>query len=528
MTNTEPTRHRQHPEDARTPHHRHLGWALAIISAAQLMVMLDVTIVNVALPSIQRALSFSSTANLEWVITAYVVTFGGLLLLGGRSGDLYGRRRMFVAGILLFSVSSLAGGLATDQTWLIAARAIQGVGAAIASPTALSLVTATFPEGRPRHRAMAVYAAMSGAGGALGLLIGGALTEFASWRWVLFVNVPIGLAVVLGAVLVLDPAPGRRGRLDIRGALLATAGAASLVYGLAHAADYGFGSTTTLVAMAAAAVLLAGFVAVEATTATPLLPLGMLRNRNRAGGYAAMLLLGGAMLALIFFVTQFLQDVKGYSPLLTGVAFLPVPVMVATVSQVASRLVGRIGTRPLLTVGPLVTAAGLLWLSNISATDSYLALFGPLVLAGLGMGLSFVPLTLNAVSSVSHERTGLASALLTTSQQIGGSLGIAILVTVASHASAGRTAAPQHAPATAAAHALLVRELVNGYDSAFRTGALLAALAFLAALLTVRGRVSATPGDQQAQGAVPTVAGAARAQNELAAAVPSAGRAGLD
>ncbi len=481
--------------DERIPQrHRHRGLALAIISAAQLMVMLDVTVVNVALPSIQRALGFGSASSLEWVITAYVVTFGGLLLLGGRSGDLYGRRRMFVAGVALFALSSLAGGLAADQAWLIAARALQGVGAAIASPTALSLVATTFPEGGERNRAMAVYAAMSGAGGALGLLLGGALTDLASWRWVLFVNVPIGALVVAGALLVLDGTPGRPGRLDLPGAASVTGGVALLVFGLARAADVGWSDPLTIAALAAAMVLIAAFVVIEQRSASPLMSLSILADRNRAGGYATMLLIGAAMLALIFFVTQYLQDVRGYSPILTGVAFLPVPFMVGTVSQVVSRLVGRVGTRPPMTVGPLAIAGGLLWLSSVSATSPYPSVLGPLLAIGLGMGLSFVPLTLNAVASVAPGQAGLASALLTTSQQIGGSLGIAVLVTIASTTTRTVLRSAGHAASLAgtralspAAHQLAGRALVSGYDDAFRVGAAIAAGAFIVALLVIRG-----------------------------------------
>ena len=452
------------------PRHRHLGLALAIISAAQLMVMLDLTIVNVALPSIQRSLGFSTT-NLEWVVTAYVLAFGGLLLLGGRTGDLFGRRRMFVIGVLVFAAASLAGGFATTQAWLIAARAIQGVGAAIASPTALALVATTFPEGQPRNRAMAVYAAMSGAGGALGLLIGGILTDLVSWRWVLFVNVPIGLVVAIGALLVLDPQKGRAGRLDLPGALAATSGAALLVYGLARVADYGWTDAATIATLAVALVLIAAFVAIEARSPHALMPLRIFSDRNRAGGYAIMLLLGAGMLSLMFFLTQFFQDVLGYSPIRTGVAFLPLPIMVATMSQVVSRLVGKVGTRPPLTVGPLAVAGGLLWMSFVTSGSSYLSVLGPLVMVGFGMGLSFVPLTLNAVAGIPMSESGVASALLNTSQQLGGSLGIALLVTIA--ASATRSALAAHgaagrsvAAAGGAAHHAVTAALASGYDDA--------------------------------------------------------------
>jgi EmrB/QacA subfamily drug resistance transporter len=477
------------------PRQRRLGLSLAIITAAQLMVMLDLTIVNVALPAIQRSLGFSAT-SLEWVVTAYALTLGGLLLLGGRTGDLYGRRRMFVIGVLLFVGASLAGGFATGEAWLIAARALQGVGAAIASPTALSLVATTFPEGRPRSRAMAVYAAMSGAGGALGLLVGGALTDLASWRWVFFVNVPIGLAVAIGALLVLDAHQGRKGRLDLPGALSATAGAGLLVYGLSRAANHGWTDSITLASLAVAGVVLVAFVIIESRTPHALMPLHIFADGDRAGGYLVMLLLGGAMLSLIFFLTQFFQNVLGYRPLVTGVAYLPVPITIALMSQVASRLVGRIGTRPLLTVGPFLVVAGLVWMSFIDAGSDYLSVFGPLILAGLGMGLSFVPLTLNAVAGVPRHESGLASALLNTSQQLGGSLGIALLMTIATSSTRSALAAARagHAGAQAAASgAETARQVAHaaiavGYDDAFRAGAALAAGAFVVALIAIRGR----------------------------------------
>jgi EmrB/QacA subfamily drug resistance transporter len=472
-----------------------------VIAAAQLMVMLDLTIVNIALPSIGRDLHFSA-ANLTWTIDAYVLVFGGMLLLGGRSGDLFGRRRMFVTGILLFTLASLAGGLATNQAWLIAARAVQGGGAAIASPTALALIATTFAEGTERNRAMAVYAGMSGAGAALGLLAGGILVDVASWRWVLFVNVPIGLAVAATAPAVLPRTAGRRGNLDVPGALTVSAGMALLVAGLVRAPDAGWTSTTTLGSLAGAVVLLAAFVAVEAASRQPLVPLRFLTHRNRAGGVAVMLLLGAAMLSLIFFLTQFLQDVWHYSPVIAGVAYLPIPVLVGGTGLVVSRLVRRFGTRPFLTVGPLFVGLGLLWLSRITATDGYLDVLGPLALVGVGMGLAFVPLTLNAVASVPRHESGLASALLNASQQIGGSVGLAALVTVAASATRRQLAAGGARGRTGAvAHQLAVAATVHGYQDAFRTAALGAGAAFVLALTLVRGRLRPSEDDLEAAAA---------------------------
>ncbi len=480
--------------------HGHHRLALVVIAAAQLMVMLDLTIVNIALPSVQHALHFSST-NLTWVIDAYVLVFGGLLLLGGRTGDLFGRRRMFGIGIAVFALASLAGGLATDQAWLVAARAVQGVGAAVASPTALALVASTFDEGAERNRAMAVYAGMSAAGGALGLLLGGALVDIASWRWVLFVNVPIAAAVLALAPVALpvDHAhPGGAGdrRLDLPGALTVSGGMALLVYGLVRAPSAGWASTGTLAAFAGALVLIGLFVAVERTSSRPLVPLAFLDNRARAAGYGMMLLLGAAMLSLIYFLTQFLQEVLHYSPVMAGVAYLPIPVSVAVTGVTVSRLVARVGTRPFLTVGPLLITVGLVWASLPSASSPYPAVFGPLVLVGVGMGSSFVPLTLNAVSSVPRHQSGLASALLNTSQQIGGSLGLAALVTVSTTAARDqvRRAAALHGSAAAA---LARGATVHGFDMAIRTGAIASTAAFVVALVLLRGTRPATPAQME-------------------------------
>ena len=462
------------------------GFALAVIAAAQLMVMLDLTIVNVALPSIQGNLHFSTT-NLTWVIDAYVLVFGGLLLLGGRAGDIFGRRRMFVVGIGLFALASLAGGLATSQLPLVIARAVQGIGAAIASPTALALVAVTFPEGHARNRAMAVYASMTAAGGATGLLLGGALVEAASWRWVFFVNVPIAMLVMAATPFVLPKVDGHGGRLDVPGAVTVSGGIAFLVYGLVRAPDAGWLAPATLASFAVGILLLLVFVAIERRSTQPLIPLGFLRHRNRMGGYVMMMLIGASMLSLLFFLTQFLQEVLGYSSLRAGVAYLPVPVMVASTSIFLSRRIKRYGVRIFITLGPLLVAAGVFWASFLDASSSYVHVFGPLVIFGLGMGFSFVPLTLNAVSSVRNHEQGLASSLLNTSQQIGGSLGLAVLVTIAatvrSHQLALATKA--HAATGVSAHDQ-VNAAVHGFQAAMRVGALSSLIAFVIALFVIR------------------------------------------
>jgi len=486
---------RPHPATSAPAPRRHHRLALVVIATAQLMVMLDLTIVNIALPSIQRELHFSTT-NLTWVIDAYVLVFGGLLLLGGRTGDLFGRRRMFVVGITIFAAASFAGGLATGQAWLVAARAVQGIGAAIASPTALALVATTFDEGSERNRAMAVYAGMSAAGGALGLLLGGVLVDVSSWRWVLFVNVPIAIAVL--AITPVALAAGarrgeRRGRLDVPGAIAISASMVLLVYGLVRVPSSGWSSGWTIASFTAAAAGLGAFVAIEHSSPAPLVPLGFLRDRNRAAGNAMMLLLGAAMLSLIYFLTQYLQDVLHYSPVVAGAAYLPIPVTVAATSVVVSRGVKRHGVRPFLAVGPVLVTAGLLWVSLVSTSSGYADVLGPLVVVGIGMGLSFVPLTLNAVSSVRRHESGLASALLNTSQQVGGSLGLATLVTVAATATRDQlrhATAALHAATPAASHlrALATAATVHGYDTAFRVGAAFAALAFVLAVLVLRPR----------------------------------------
>jgi len=469
------------PEQALTEH-RHAGLALFLICAVQMMVILDGTIVNIALPSIQHQLHFSAP-GLEWVITAYALTFGGLLLLGGRSGDLFGRRRMFTIGVVIFTAASLLGGFATDQLWLIAARVAQGVGGAIASPTALALIQNTYPEGPKRSRAMGVYAAMSGAGGSLGLLLGGVLTDVASWRWVLFVNVPIGLAVAIAAPRVLGTTPTRRGRLDLPGALSVTLGMASLVYGLSRAATAGWSDHFTVEALAAAVVLLTTFMIIESRSPHALMPLHIFSDRNRAGSYIIMLCLAASMFATFFFITQFVQNILGYSPLKAGFAFLPMTIGIGGTANIISRLVGRIGPRRPMTVGPLMVAGGLMWLSFVGVHAAYVSIVGPLLLLAIGMGSTFVPLTLTVMSRVPRGEAGLASALLNTGQQIGGSLGLAVLVTVATSVTTGRLASAGHA-VSRAQHALAT---TSGYDAAFRIGSCIALLAFVLAVTVIRG-----------------------------------------
>jgi EmrB/QacA subfamily drug resistance transporter len=474
--------------------HRRATWALVVICAAQLMVVVDVTIVNIALPSIQRDLGFSA-AGLEWVVNAYALAFGGLLLLGGRAGDLYGRRRMFMVGIAVFSVASLLGGFSDSQAWMIGARAVQGAGGAVAAPTALALLADTFAEGPERNRAMGFYAAMSGAGGGVGLLLGGVLVQIASWRWVFFVNVPIGVAVLFLTPKVFDRSATRHGRLDLPGAVTVTAGMSLLVYGLSHAATTSWSATATWLSLTAAGVLLVAFVAIEAWSPHALLPLRILADRNRSGSDVVMLSLGAAVFATFFFITQFLQDVLGYSPLRAGVAFLPMALGITLAAGAAVGLIGRVGPQPLVVVGPLIVAGGLAWLSRITVHTAYPQVLGAMLMVAVGLGFAFVPLTLGAVSGVTEDDTGLASALLNAAQQLGGSLGLAVLVTVATTVTRGTVARLAAAARVHGTGGLPVRQFAQqlkdaavtaGYRQAFVVAAGIAVGSFVIAVTVLR------------------------------------------
>ncbi len=482
---------------------RRLGLALAVIATAQLMVVLDATIVNVALPHIQRALGFSDT-NLEWVVNAYALTFGGLLLLGGRAGDLLGRRRIFIGGILLFTVSSLVGGFATDQAWLLAARAAQGVGGALAAPTALALIAVTFPEGPPRNRAMGVYATMSVAGSAVGLIVGGLLTTYASWRWVMFVNVPIGILVALAAPRVLPESDRRRGRFDLPGAITGTLGLGSLVYGLSNAATSQngvshWGDTKVVVSLAAAAVLLVAFVLIEIRSEHALLPMRVLKSRDRSGAYGIILLIGTALFGMFFFLTYFIQNVWGYDPIKTGVAYLPMVVGMIVASGIASQLVQRIGARPLMVAGAVLMTGGMFWLSRLNEHSSYVGgLLGPLIIAAVGLGLLFVPISLVSLTKVANNDSGVASSLLNAGQQVGGSIGLAVLGTVAwstfansmrSQAAAAASKAGAHltqAQQAAAQAQMEHHALAVGFSHGFLVSAGISLAALVITLLAIR------------------------------------------
>ena len=463
-----------------TPRSINLGLALAVIAIAQLMVVLDTAVVNVALPSIQRALQFSST-GLEWVVNGYALAFGGLLLLGGRAGDLFGRRRVFVGGVLLFSIASLAGGLATTAGWLVAARIVQGVGGAIVAPTALSLVADTFPEGRARNRAFGIYSAVSGAGGALGLLLGGVLTSYASWRWVLFINVPIGIALAVAAPRVLAATAGRPGKLDLPGAATVSAGMALLVYGLNRAATNGWTNNLTLFSLAAAVVAIAAFLVIEVRSAQPLMPLRIFASRNRSGAYAVRFALGATLGGVLFFLTQYLQNILGYSPIKAGLAFVPITAGVVVGAQLGSRLIARVGPQLPMMVGALLGSAGLLWLSRITVHAAYATdVLGPILVFATGLGLIFVSTTITAVAGVQRHESGLSSALVNVGQQLGSSLGLAVLGTIAVNAT--KTALVGAVPTRLA----LAHAIVTGYGQAFDVASAIALGAFVVALLLVR------------------------------------------
>jgi EmrB/QacA subfamily drug resistance transporter len=442
--------------------------ALAVILLAQLMVVLDATIVNIALPKIQTALSFSR-ADLSWVLNAYSLTFGGLLLLGARSGDLFGRRRVFLAGIALFTLGSFAGGFATSSGLLLLARAAQGVGAAFASPSALALLMVMFREGAERTRAIALYTAVSIGGSALGLVAGGVLVEWASWRWVFFVNVPIGIGLLVLARRDLPETDRHAGRIDLPGALTSTVGMAALVYGFVRAAAAGWHATGTIAAFAVGVVLLVTFVLVESRAATPITPLRLFADRDRTFSYLARLVLVGGMFGMFFFLTQFLQDVLGYSALVTGVAFLPLTAALFIASQLSARvLMPRFGSKRLMVGGFSVSTLGLLMLTQVSQTSSYGLILCALLLFGIGNGLAFVPLTAASLAGIDAADAGAASGLVNVMQQVGGALGLAVLVTV--FGTASRSAQHHGAAAATAAHTF-----VYAADRAFFAAAALLA-----------------------------------------------------
>ena len=445
------------------------------------MVVLDMSIVNVALPHMQQALDFSPT-GLSWVVNAYSLAFGGLLLLGARSGDLLGRRPTFLAGIALFTLASLAGGFATTGAALVAARVAQGVGAAFAAPATLSLITTMFPEGRERTRAMGLFTAMSIGGASLGMVVGGILIEVADWRWVMLVNVPIGAAVGTAAWIAVPHTPRRHGRFDIAGAITSTLGVSGLVYGFVHAASDGWGDPLTLVSLGLGVALLATFVNIERTAEEPITPLSLFASRVRSGALLARAFLVAGAMGAFFFLTQYLQDVLDLSPIRAGLAFLPLTAMLFLASQAASRgLVERFGERTLMVVGSSFTMLSLAWLTRLDAGSGYAEVLVSLVVLGLGNGLAFVPLTTSALHGVRPQEAGAASGLVNVAQQLGSALGLAGLVTVSGHASRSVDLAPG-LDAVARAH----ETFLSGAHAAFEAATVMLVVTILLVTFVVR------------------------------------------
>ncbi len=455
----------------------HLRATLILACLAQFMVILDVSVVNVALPSIRHALGFTE-ADLQWVINAYTVTFAGFLLLGGRAADLLGRRRVFVFGLTLFALTSLIGGMSNSQSVLIIARAAQGLGAAVIAPASLTILTTTFTAPAERNRAVGIWGAMGGAGGAAGVLFGGILTDLLSWRWILFINVPIGLVAALLAQRLI--AEGRNANatrnFDLAGALTATAGLSLVIFGIVRTDVTGWGSASTLGLIAAGVILLLGFVAIEGWFATnPLMPLRIFRSRSLSAANVVLFIVGGAIFGMWFFVSLFLQDVLGYSPLQAGVAFLPLTLFIVIGSMVASRITIRVGAKRLLIAGMLALALGLLLFSRITPGGGYLSeILLPGLLTAGGLSFAFIPGTICATAGVEPHEAGLASALVNTARLFGGALGLAILATLAT----SRTASDLRHP-TAAVHTVN-QALVSGFQFAF---VLAAAFAFVGAVI---------------------------------------------
>ena len=447
--------------------------ALALLCVAQFVVVLDASIVNVALPTIGEALDFTES-SLPWVLNAYVLTFGGFLLLGGRLADLLGRRRLFMGGLILFAIASLAGGLATSSGQLIAARAVQGLGAAILSPAALSIVATTFKDGAERNKALGIWGAVAGSGGAAGVLLGGILTEGLGWEWVLWVNVPIGIiaAAVAPSLIAETKSEDETRHFDIAGALTITLGLSAFVFALLDAETAGWGSVQTIGTIVASLLLLGAFVVIEQRSKAPLVPFSIFRVRTVTGANVVGILVGASLFSMFYFISLYMQQVLGYSPIKAGLSYLPLAISIILSAGVASGLVTKVGFKPILATGMLLIALGLLWFTQISVDGTFLAdILGPSLLAAVGLGFAFVPVTIAAVSGIQDREQGLASGLINTSQQVGGALGLAILAAIA-NAVIGSTKNPT--------------KLVEGFQAAFAVGAAFAILGLIATLVLVR------------------------------------------
>ena len=475
--------------------------ALALLAMTQFIIVVDASIVNVALPSIGTDLDFKQD-NLSWVVNAYTLVFGGFLLLGGRLADLLGRRRLFITGLILFSVASLLGGLATNDVQLIAARALQGLGAALVSPAALSIVTTTFAEGAERNKALGVWGAVAGAGGAAGVLLGGVLTEYLGWEWVLWVNVPIGLTAAFLAPRLLPESRDEveHRSFDVPGAVAITAGLALLVYAIVDAESAGWGSLQTVGGIGIALALIATFLVIESRTRNPLMPLSTFRLQTLRGANVVGLLIGMSLFSMFFFISLYLQQVLGYSALEAGLAYLPLSIVIILSAGAASQLVTRIGFKPTLTAGLLLVAGGLLWFTQISVGGSFTVdVLGPSIVAGAGLGFSFVPVTIAAVTGTRPDQAGLASGLINTSQQVGGALGVAILASIATSVSGGIDPRGRLALAE-------LTKLTDGFQTAFAVGAGFALLGALAATLLISSRDSRETAAATRRGDAPAAA----------------------
>jgi EmrB/QacA subfamily drug resistance transporter len=454
------------------------------------MIVLDMTVVNVALPSMAAGLHLTAT-SLSWVLNAYALTFGGLLLLGGRAGDILGRRQAFMAGLVIFTLASLAGGLATSPAALLAARAVQGAGGAIASPAVLAAIVASFPDGRERVRALSIFTAVTMGGSSLGLVLGGLLTQLASWRWVFFVNVPIGIAVVALAPRLLPASQRQHGRFDFAGAVTSTAGMSALVYGFISVASHGWSSRMSLGSFAGAAILLVAFVLVETRSSQPITPLWLLRDGSRGASYAARLLLVAGMFGSFFFLTQFVQEVLGFSPLKAGLSFIPMTAALFGTSRLAPRLVPRFGSKPLMIIGLLPVVAGMTWLGQLTTGTSYFpGVLIPMLLLGLGMGVVFVPLTMASLAGIPPKESGAGASMVNVMQQVGGALGLAILVTVFGTAS---RAAARHPVLGASLAAQVQHARVHGMAASFTAAAIFDAIALIVIAVAIRMRPAPVP-----------------------------------
>jgi EmrB/QacA subfamily drug resistance transporter len=470
--------------------------ALVLLSAAQFVVVLDASIVNVALPTIGKALDFSQD-NLSWIVNAYVLTFGGFLLLGGRTADLLGRRRVFMAGLLLVAVASLAAGFAVTEGQLIAARAAQGLGAAIISPAALSIVTTIFRDGAERNKALGVWGAVAGSGGAAGVLLGGILTDGLGWEWVLWVNVPVSLiAFALAPRLIAESRASNEARaFDVAGAVSVTAALSILVYAVVDAESAGWGSSKTIGLLALSAVLLAAFVAIELRARKPLVPFSIFRIRTLTGANVVGLLVGASLFSMFYFISLYMQQVLGYSAIHAGLSYLPLALTIMASAGIASGLVTKVGYKPVLAIGLLFIVAGLTWFSRVSVGGGFTTdILGPSLLAAAGLGFAFVTTTIAAVAGVEEAESGLASGLINTSQQIGGALGLAVLSSIAT----------SHTSGVLADGSGLKDALTEGFQVAFLGGAAIAALGFVLTLVLIKGsdsRAHVEIGKAEAEGA---------------------------